>query len=321
MADEGTIGGKRRRSDELVCSKFTRVCLLYYAQIMFFQHALVLLQLCNQQGKSQNPLFRFEKLPPVAFRHLYANERLLTNLERLRIGCGNIVTLVKRFSRGTGCCVVPNRKICDKQMYFVLMRIAAKRAAAVVNKAIQQAKALCASGECAAAIPHLKRAIAFGDLPSRAKLADMFIDGRPGVPADHAAAFALVNDVKRLKNSDCLGVLARCYLAGIGCNRDRPQANAHARASADACSSYGQFVCGNLCLQGGIMPRFDSAIIYFQLAAAQEYDEAMNALANMMMGGYGVPHNIAEARRLYTSAAKQGLPAACYNLSRLPRLL
>ena len=70
---------------------------------------------------------------------------------------------------------------CHKMMLSIACRVTAGLVAAVRDKAVKEAEELYASGQCAAALNPLQRAIDWGDLPSRALKAWMLINGREGV--------------------------------------------------------------------------------------------------------------------------------------------
>ncbi len=106
-------------------------------------------------------------------------------------------------------------------MQMIVRRVAAGLAAAVRDKVAKEAEELCASGQFAAAIVPLQRAIDFGDLPSSALKAWLHIAGRKGVFAkDVSRAFKLAEVGARLGCHHCQGVLAYCYLKGFGCEKN-----------------------------------------------------------------------------------------------------
>ncbi len=152
-----------------------------------FLYMLVWLQLCDPQGVA---LFSFVHFPPRVLRP-FAGAPVygmsLTHGERLRaVGCGFKGKLVRLLSLGVGRHFEPqrNRIACRKMMQLNVRRVAAVLAAAVRDKVAKEAGELCASGQCAAAVVSLQRAIAFGDLPSRALKAWLIIEGREGVARD-----------------------------------------------------------------------------------------------------------------------------------------
>jgi len=128
--------------------------------------------------------------------------------------------------------------------------VAAGLAAAVQEIAVKEAEGLLAAGQHAAASAQLQRAIDLGHLPSRARLADLFLFDREGFSGHNAIdwerAFELAEEGARLGCQHCQGVLAHCYRYGAGCSKDEARSLALARRSARRGSKYGQFVLGCL---------------------------------------------------------------------------
>jgi hypothetical protein len=146
----------------------------------------------------------------------------LLHAERLRaVGCGFKWKLVRLFSLGTGRHFEPQRNThaCHKMMLSIVRCVAAGLAAAVRDKVAKEAEELCASGQCATAVVPLQRAIYLGDLPSRALLAWLLLDGREGVAKDDNRAFELAGEGVRLGCYHCQGVVAYCYCWGRGCEK------------------------------------------------------------------------------------------------------
>jgi TPR repeat protein len=222
-------------------------------------------------------------------------------------------------------------------MQSIVRRVAVGLAAAVRDKVAKEAEELCASGQCAAAVVPLQRAIYLGDLPSRARMAHMLLDGREGVAKDVNSAFKLANKGARFGCHHCQGVLAFCYW-GIGppdggcnyspCFRDGPRSLELARQSSGKGSRYGQFVLGRLYHYGiiGVVAQDHvQAVALYRLAAAQNLDKAQWILGDVYEIGSasgGVAQDCAEALRLYKLAAAQGHRAAldsvaqCYEFGR-----
>jgi len=175
-----------------------------------------------------------------------------------------------------------------------------------------QAQAARAAGDFAAAAALLQQAVGLGHVLSRAELADMLIEGRAGVAMDCKRAFELVEEGTRLGCCHSQGVMARCYLFGVGCSKDGARSLALARASAGEGSKYGQLTLGYLYREGegGVAKDNAAAVAQFRLAAAQGYDEAQHNLGFMYSMGYGVAKDYAKALRWYKLAAAQGLGAA-----------
>ena len=205
-----------------------------------FYDTLVWLQLCNSKVVA---LFSFIRLPPRVSRPFAGApvySMSLTHAERLRaMGCGFKGRLVRLLSLGVGRHFEPQRTLgaCRKMMQFNVRRVAAGLAAAVRNKFVKEAEELCASGQCAAAVVPLQRAINLGDLPSRALMAWLLSDGREGVAKDEQTAFELAEEGARLGCHHCKGVMAckifllllirlwvrgrLCAIAGVGTRERR----------------------------------------------------------------------------------------------------
>jgi TPR repeat protein len=210
-----------------------------------------------------------------------------------------------------------NRSACHKMMQSTARRVASKLMAAVRDKAAKEAEELCASGQCAAAVVPLQRAIHLGDLSSLALKALLHIHGREGVAVDRKRAFGLVEEGARLGCHHCQGVLAYCYLNGFGCNVDRARSLELARESSRKGSRYGQRTLGEFHRWGlgGVAQDSAQAVAFHRLAAAQGLDEAQYTLGNMYYCGFGVAQDDAEALRWYQLAAAQGDPGALHNVA------
>jgi len=278
---------------------------------------LVWLQLCNPQGVA---LFSFVRLPPRAprpFAGAPVYVMSLTHAERLcAVGCGLKGRLVRLLSLGVGRHFEPqrNRSACHKMMQSTARRVASKLMAAVRDKAAKEAEELCASGQCAAAVLPLQRAICLGDLPSLALKAWLLIEGREGVAKDRNRAFELAEEGARLGCHHCQGVLAHCYLYGYGCEKDEARSLELARESSGRGSRYGQHTLGHLHRWGlGVVAQDDAqAVAFHRLAAAQGLDGAQFSLGDMYSNGEGVAQDYAEALRLWQLAAAQGHPTALW---------
>jgi TPR repeat protein len=232
-----------------------------------------------------------------------------------------------------------DRKIANSGMHFFLLntlmgglekrsakkfkleiaqRIASKHVISVRNKAAKEAKELCESGQCASALPLLQKAIDFGDLPSRALMAWMLLDGREGVAQDRNRAFELVEEGARLGCHHCQGVMAKCYMYGYGFGilRNEAQSLELARKSSGSGlgSRYGQNVLGRLYHLGvgGVAQDYAQALALYRLAAAQNLDEAQFNLGLIYYYGSYVAQDYTEALRWYQLAAAQGHPWALF---------
>jgi len=291
--------------------------------VKLFHGMLVWLQLCNPQGVAQ-PLFSLVQVPPRAprpFAGAPVYDMSLTHAERLRaMGCGFKGKLVWLLSLGVGCHFEPQRNwgACRKMMLSNVRRVAAGSAAAVRDKVAKEAEELCASGQCAAAVVPLQRAIYLGDLPSRALMAWLLLRGREGVAKDEKKGFELAEEGARLGCHHCQGVVAHCYCWGYGCEEDQARSLELARESSGRGSRYGQHTLGELhdSGRGGLARDGAQALAFFRLAAAQGLDRAQCSLGIMYDFGFGgVVQDDAEALRWWQLAAAQGHPTALFNVA------
>jgi len=286
------------------------------------QDILVWLQLCNPQGVSVLSFVHPPPRVPRPFAGAPVYDMSLTHAERLcAVGCGFKGRLVRLLSLSVGRHFEPQRNLraCHKMMQSIARRVAAGLAAAVCqvcDKAAKEAEELCASGQCAAAVVPLQRAIDMGDYPSCALKAWLLIDGREGVAKDHKAAFKLLEKGVRLGCHHCQGVLAYCYSLGCGCEVDHARSLELARESSGRGSRYGQLTLGEFHTHGagGVEQDDAQAVALFRLAAAQGLDSAQLSLGYMHSYGDGVAQDDAESLRFFELAAAQGHPQALHNV-------
>ena len=168
----------------------------------------------------------------------------LTHEERLRaMSCGFKGRLVRLLALGVGDLFEPqrNRRTCHQMMHMNARHVASKLMAAVRDEAAKEAEKLCASGQCAAALNPLQRAIDFGDLPSRALKAWLLIHGREGIARDPNSAFELAEEGARLGCQHCQGVLAFCSFLGFDIFCNQALTLELASVSAGSGSRYGQY--------------------------------------------------------------------------------
>jgi hypothetical protein len=290
---------------------------------MWFCGTLVWLQLYNPQGTS---LFSFMPLSPRvlrAFASAPVYRMASTHAERIGlVGCGFKGKLVQLLCRDN---LDPHRNRSDwcKMMQSNVRRVAAGLAAAVRDKAANEAEGLCASGHCADALVPLQRAITLGHLPSQALKAWLLVYGRVGVPKDMEAAIELANAGTALGCHHCQGVLAHCHhlhLGGIiilGLSDNHIKSLELARQSSAKGSRYGQVTLGSL-NQYGIETLLDEdhvqAVVWYRLAAAQNLDYAQFALGAMYSSGSGVLQDHAEAHRWHVLSAAQGCSFALLSI-------
>jgi hypothetical protein len=234
---------------------------------------LVCAQLCDVQGVALSPLVRLPPLVRCPFTEAPVYGMPLTDGERLRaMGCGFKGKLVRLLSLGAG------RRFEPMMMQSIVRRVSAALAAAVRDKVAKEAEELCASGQCAAAVVPLQRAIDFGDLRSRALMAWLLIYGREGVAKDYDRAFELVAAGARSGCHHCQGVMAVCYKGhvGYGCEPNEARSLELALESAGKGSRYGQHALGLLHSngQGGLAKDRAQAAAFYRLAAVQGLDAA-----------------------------------------------
>ena len=109
--------------------------------------------------------------------------------------------------------------------------------------------------------------------------------------------------------------MAHCYWGGYGCEEDEERSLELARESSGKGSRYGQCVLGRLYWWlgvEGVAEDYAQALALYQLAAAQNFDEAQYSLGCMCLRGLGVAKDYAEALRLFQLAAAQGHPKALF---------
>ncbi len=243
----------------------------------------------------------------------------LTHVERpLAVAYVLKSKLVRLLSLGEDHQFVPQRNLrACKQMMLCMTRRVAAGLAAMRDIAAKKAEELCELGYCAAAIVPLQRAIDLGDLPSRALMAWLLIDGREGVTQDRNRAFQLVDEGDRLGCYHCQGVMAYCYYQGYGIRRDYARSFELAYESSEKSSRYGLYVLSELYRWGlgGIARDYAQAVTFLRMAAAQNLDEAQCRLGRMIDNSRGVALDFVEALRLYQLAAAQGHPYAMFNVA------
>jgi TPR repeat protein len=205
-----------------------------------------------------------------------------------------------------------NRRACHQMMQSNARRVASKPMAAVRDEAAKEAAELCASGQFAAAVVPLQRAIDFGDFISIALKAWLHIRGR--TVKDQKRGFELAQEGARLGCYHCQGVLAFCYRNGRGCERDEARSLELARKSSGRGSRYGQHTLGEL-YDGGFAHDYAQAVAFYRLAAAQGLDEAQFKLGWLYYCGEGVAEDDAEALQWWQLAAAQGHPTALYQIA------
>jgi TPR repeat protein len=110
----------------------------------------------------------------------------------------------------------------------------------------QQALSCEATGDFAKAAELFNAARRMKHGKSCARLGFMLIDGRPGVKANEAEAFACASEGSELGCADSKGTLSRCYLGGRGVSKDPKKALALSLESVRAGSQFGQVTLGGM---------------------------------------------------------------------------
>ena len=142
------------------------------------------------------------------------------------------------------------------------MQGASPKAAAAANDDpnadFAQARHFHLTGDSVAAAAHLLKAARRNHPPSCALLASFYMNGCGGLPRNHQLAFALARWSSLQKDPDGMGILACCYLFGLGTNQDFTVAHTLAIGCSDA-SPHGQFSLGYMYLHGLVVTK-DSAV-------------------------------------------------------------
>jgi TPR repeat protein len=158
--------------------------------------------------------------------------------------------------------------------------VCCRNALACRLEAAHEASMQCELGRYAEALPHLRNAIKWGHLPSRALLAWLTCSGRSCIRRDTqlgGGLFALVVSGATLGCPDCQGVLSFCFRLGYGCPVSPNRSKFYASLSASAGSRYGLFVLGCWTQDADIANGFACsalALHYFDRASRQYLDIA-----------------------------------------------
>ena len=339
--------------------------LMMLALVKSYHGTLVCAQMCNPQGSFKFSHDRLPPRVLRPFTDAPVYDMSLTHAERLSaMGCGFKSKLVQLLSMGAGrtptqststvstattpmpCMVTyttttitttvtthylryfepqSNQSACHRMMRSNARRVASKLLAAERDKAAKQAEEVCASGQFAAALTPLQRAIDFGDFASLALRAWLLLWGREGILQDKIRGFELAERGAQLGCHHCQGVVAWCYFKGFGCKKDYALSLKLARESSECGSRYGQAALGDLYddyPDGPVVCDEDQAaaqaVALYRLAAAQGLDWAQIGMGCLCREGEGVPQNHDEALRWFRLAADQGHPegfvwiARCY---------
>ena len=209
----------------------------------------------------------------------------------------------------------------ERMKECIARRFSAGLAALKRKKAAKKADAMCEVGHFTVALPYLNFAIVFGDLPSRALMAWLLLEGREGVAKDREKAFRMVCDGTQAGCHHCQGVLAVCLVNGYGCVENEAQSLELARESSQKRSRYGQYALAMLYLSNKVFgleffQPYRTAEELFRLAAAQKLDSALLMLGYMADDGhYGISRDRSGALFFFKLAAAQGLPTALFEVA------
>jgi TPR repeat protein len=297
--------------------------LMLMALVKSYHGTLVCAQMCPPQDGFKFSHVRLPSRVLRPFTDTPVYDMSLTHAERLcAMGCGLRGKLVQLLSMGASYLRYfepqENWGACHRMMRSNVRRVASKLLAAERDKAAKQADELCASGQCAAALTPLKRAIYFGDFASLALQAWLILRGREGMEQNRDRGFELAEWGAQLGCHHCKGVVAFYYDFGYGCEEHRAFMLELATASSEMGSRYGQLMLGDLYMQGlrGLTLDQDQATALYRLAAAQGLDMAQNTLGSLYMHGKTVALDWEEALRWHMLAAVQGDPAGLYWVAR-----
>ena len=187
------------------------------------------------------------------------------------------------------------------------------------------ARTLVATGQGANAMNLLNRAIICNHWPSRALKAWWLCQGREGIAQDDDEAFLLASEGERAGCRDSQGVLAWCYMNGVGCFEYRERSLELARESLKKGSCYGAYVTGLLLYfkyEDEITP--ENYIEVFRLIkltalprnkGEQGLDGAQCFLAFMYSSDIIKQRNYAKALQMYQCVANQGYPEGMHSVA------
>ena len=117
------------------------------------------------------------------------------------------------------------------------------------NSLFAMARQFHLNGDSVAAAAHLLRAARRNHPPSCAMLASFYMNGCGGLPQNHQLAFSLARWSTLQKDPNGMGILACCFLFGLGTNQDFALAYTLAIGCVDE-SPHGQFGLGYMYLHG-----------------------------------------------------------------------
>ena len=188
----------------------------------------------------------------------------------------------------------------------IVQRAVGSQAAATPEHIVWESERLYDEARYACAAEHLARAVDMRSPYAHALLSTLLVEGRPGLPRDHARAFRLAAAGAELGCVHSKGALGRCFSGGFGVAQDALQAHALAEHSAASGSRFGMFVLAVCYEHGeGVGVDMEMAISLWRRAADQRHASAQYNLGVALKRGNN-PADAAEAVCLWTLAAAQG---------------
>jgi hypothetical protein len=179
-----------------------------------------------------------------------------------------------------------------------------------------------AQGQFIRAIQFFGQAILMGHERAHAILANLLLGGRDGLPKDVEKAFKIASLGEKNGYTCCTGVLARCFLMGLGCNTNTSFGFILAKRSSETGCFFGDYAMGLCNFYGLEIPKnVVVAMRHFEIAAARSHVESLIFVGYMYENGIGGFRDYDEALRYYTQAAEQGCVVAQKNIGCLTMLI
>ena len=167
-------------------------------------------------------------------------------------------------------------------------------------------------------LTHLRALAEQGDASAQFLLADLYENGRGGVPQDDGEAVAWYRKAAEQGHVSAQFDLGDMYANGRGVPQDDAEAARWYRKAAEQGFELAQHELGDKYKYGrGVPQDFAEAARWYRKAAAQGYPDAQFLLGDMYGDGRGVPQDFAEAARWYRKAAEQGHALAMNSLGNI----
>ena len=149
-----------------------------------------------------------------------------------------------------------------------------------------------------------------GDTAAMIKLGRIFLTGNEDIEINYAEALRWFESASAKGSGEAM---AHCgliyYCGGNGVEMDQPKGLSYYKASAEKGDSLGQFLYGNILLDGGNLP---AALAWLEKSAGQGLLKAQ-----LELGDFYYNTDSASAVKWYKRAADQECPAAMNNLAYL----